>query len=190
MMWREKRWLLVTLGVLLTLNLAFFFTYRLRYQSRVESLDQRLLQSQDELTRARNERLLAEKRLAEYRAIEENIQAVHRDLWATPAERLGPLMIEIRELARRSGINGPKGVQYAQAPRKKGDDTVIMTVSFGVEGSYEQLRALLNLIELSKQFVIIDQITLAGGSSESNLRLQVQLRTLFHQPAPARGEQG
>src|SRR5205807_1245036 len=39
MIWREKRILLIVLGVLLLANTIFFFTYRVQYVSRLEDLD-------------------------------------------------------------------------------------------------------------------------------------------------------
>ena len=37
MIWREKRVLLIVLGVLLAANTVFFFTYRVQYKNRLQS---------------------------------------------------------------------------------------------------------------------------------------------------------
>jgi hypothetical protein len=60
---------------------------------------------------------------------------------------------------------------------------VTVTIVFVAQGTYQQLRHLINRLELSNQFVIIDAITLGSGSSPDNLTLSVRLKTLFREPA-------
>jgi hypothetical protein len=183
MIWRERRFLLGTLGAILLLNVIFFFTYRLRFEERVNDLDRRYEQSQSQLLEARNDRLNAERTVRELEAIEKNVSFVYTSLWARPSERLGPLMLEIRHLATRSGVAGPTNISYQEQRQQKSDrDLLMMTISFNVEGNYESMRRLLNLIELSDQFVIIESVGLTGGGSEANfLRLNITLRTVFRE---------
>lgn len=178
MIWREKRWLLIVLGALLLANLLFFVTYRVRFQQRVEALDGRLDQTREQLASARAARAAAEKELATYRQIVTTVDTVYDRWWATPEDRLAPLLIELRSLAKRSGLV-PRSISYSQAEAKKEGDTSSLTISFGVAGSYDQIRRLINLLELSDQFVIIDEITLGQGSGEA-LHLNIRLRTLFN----------
>ena len=49
MIWREKRVLLIVLGLLLLANTIFFFTYRVQYVSRLQDLDARQEQTQTKL---------------------------------------------------------------------------------------------------------------------------------------------
>ena len=64
--------------------------------------------------------------------------------------------------------------------------TTMVSVSFTVQGTYEQIRRLINLLELSDQFVIIDGIGLAGGGSDTkNLTMNIRLKTLFREPVAA-----
>jgi hypothetical protein len=184
MIWREKRWLLVVLGALLLANLLFFVTYRVRFEQRVEALDGRLDQTSAELAQARASRLAAEKELATYRQVVTTVDKVYHDWWGSPEDRLAPLLIELRSLAKRSGLN-PRTINYSQAQAKKEGDTSSLEISFGVSGSYDQIRRLFNLLELSDQFVIIDEISLGQGSSQE-LFLEIRLRTLFAERGPVR----
>ncbi len=184
MIWREKRWLLIVLGALLLANLAFFVTYRVRFQQRVEALDGRLDQTREQLAQARASRLAAEKELATYRQVVTTVDKVYGDWWGSPEDRLAPLLIELRSLAKRSGLV-PRTINYSQADAQKEGDTSSLSISFGVSGSYDQIRRLINLLELSDQFVIIDEVTLGSGNSEA-LHLNIRLRTLFAEPGPAR----
>ena len=54
MIWREKRVLLIVLGLLLLADTIFFFTYRVQYVSRLQDLDARQEQTQTKLEQARN----------------------------------------------------------------------------------------------------------------------------------------
>ena len=62
--------------------------------------------------------------------------------------------------------------------RKYGTNAETVTINFAVQGNYQQVRRLINLLELSQQFVIIDQITLASSEND-RLTLNLQLKTLF-----------
>ncbi|HEY0787403.1 MAG TPA: hypothetical protein VGE86_02080 [Thermoanaerobaculia bacterium] len=184
MIWKERRWLLLVLGALLLANLLFFVTYRVRFQQRVEALDVRLDQTREQLSGARAARTAAEKELAVYRQIITTLDTVYDDWWGSPQDRLAPLLIELRSLAKRSGLV-PRSISYSQAEARKEGDTSSLTIAFGVAGSYDQIRRLINLLELSDQFVIIDEITLGQGNDQT-LHLNIRLRTLFNAgPAPA-----
>ena len=188
MIWREHRVLLIVLAVLLVANAIFFFTYRVQYEARLKALDARLQQSEDGLQRARNKRLQAEQAVASYRKVQTDLQMLYNSSWATEPERLTRLYAEIRRLAAASGIVMPKTFSFARTEDKEmqktgGIGTVTVTISFTAQGTYQQLRRLINRLELSNQFVILDAINLGSGSSPDNLTLNVRLKTLFREPA-------
>ena len=63
------------------------------------------------------------------------------------------------------------------------------TITFSVDGSYAQLRQLINFIELSDSFLILDEVSLRGNDVEGTpLRISLKLSTLFtvNSAAPAR----
>lgn len=193
MIWREKRWLLISLGIFLLANLVFFLTYRVRFEQRVSATNERLDQATQGLQEARADRAAAEAELKTYRQVMTASEQVYRDWWGTSDERLGAILIEMRDLARKSELP-PRSVSYGQAavdrPAGEGAPTApsgntaltgtsALTISFGVSGSYQQVRRLINLIELSDQFIVIDEIGLNEIGSSGQLNLTLQLRTLF-----------
>ena len=188
MIWREHRVLLIVLAVLLVANAIFFFTYRVQYEARLKALDVRLQQSEDNLQRAHNKRLQAEQAEASYRKVQTDLQMLYNSSWATEPERLTRLYAEVKRLAAASGIVMPKTFSFARTEDREmqktgGIGTVTVTISFTAQGTYQQLRRLINRLELSNQFVIIDAINLGSGSSPDNLTLNVRLKTLFREPA-------
>jgi Tfp pilus assembly protein PilO len=180
MNWRERRWLLVILVVLLVGNLAFFFTYRVRYQQRVEALDRASEAATADLEAAKERRARAEQTLAGYRKIDQDIQSVYDEHWSTPERRLTQLLLELRSMENRSRLV-PQATSFVLTESRKEFGTREMGIQFSVRGTYSQIRQLINLIELSPHFVVIDSISLAEAGEEGTqlLSMNLQLRTLF-----------
>lgn len=188
--WREKRVLLAILGLLLAANTFFFFTYRIQYEKRLRDLDDRREQSETRLTQARSARLAAEGRVAAYRRIRRDVEDVYTQQWATEAERLTALIREVKRLAAASQLPSRsysfvrEGRAGAGEGAKVGAEVV--GISFSVHGNYRQVRRLINLLELSRQFVIIDSIALSSSDND-NLTLTLHLKTLFRDTDTAAG---
>jgi Tfp pilus assembly protein PilO len=185
MIWREKRILLIVLGVLLLANTIFFFTYRVQYVSRLEDLDAKQEQTKAHLNEVRHARVTAEQQLAAYKKVQTDLQMLYNDRWSTPMLRLTALIDEVKRLAAASHLE-PPSYQFTSSETKndltKGSiGTTTVGIAFTVQGTYEQVRRLINLLELSDQFVIIDSISLgsSGVAAEKTLTLNIRLKTLF-----------
>ena len=198
MIWREKRILLIVLGVLLAANTVFFFTYRVRYQSRLDDLDKRLASAEKNLAEARAARQATESRIQGYRKTESDIAEIFDRHWSTQSKRFTIMIAEVKRLSEASGLvpssysfdhgavkNAPgiAGIAAGNAPgttsRVRADiGATEVGMSFNVQGTYEQVRRLINLFELSNQFVIIDRISLSS-SKEARLSLNIHVKTLF-----------
>jgi hypothetical protein len=202
MIWREKRVLLIVLGLLLLANTLFFFTYRVQYVSRLHDLDARQTQSEAQLDQARNARITAEQQLAAYKKVQADLQVLYNERWSTPMQRLTALIDEVKRLAAASHLQPPayafttgESKQLANAPSTKGSiGTTTVGIAFTVQGTYEEIRRLINLLELSDQFVIIDSIGLGanGSGTDKILTLNIRLKTLFkdvRSTAPAANRQ-
>lgn len=187
MIWREHRLLLIVLGVALAANAVFFFTYRVQYESRLQALDTRLQQTEDQLQRARNKRMAAEQQLASYNKVQTDLQNLYNYRWSTKAQRLTALINELKRMGAATQLD-PNSMAFSQAQDRDaqktgGVGTSTVTISFSVHGTYQQIRRLINLLELSDQFVIIDGINLAsGGPGDGNLTLNLRLKTVFREP--------
>ena len=191
MIWREKRILLIILALILAANAMFFFTYRVQYQTRLDALDARLEQVQGELDATRGARIRAEQTLKSYRKVENDVMKVFDEHWATQPERFTKLFSEVTRLAMASSLE-PASYNFAKGEakrvsatgrRKETLDANEVSISFGVTGTYEQMRRLINLLELSRQFVIIEGINLSTLQGES-LTLDLRLKTIFRDEKP------
>ena len=195
MIWREKRILLSILGVLLAANALFFFTYRVQYQSRLDSLDVRMAETKKQLDDARAARVSAERRYQSYQQIEKDVQEIYNEHWATQRERLTAMIGEVKRLTLASSLV-PSSIGFTKtdveikstptAGRRTATANLGASevgISFGVAGTYEQVRRLINLLELSRQFVIIRQVGLAAREG-NQLTLSLELKTLFRDEKP------
>jgi hypothetical protein len=191
MIWREKRILLLVLGLLLLGNVVFFLTYRVQYQSRLDEMTARLDQAGDQLDRTRRARAEAELALQAYRKVERDVQLVYDETWSTQPKRLTALIAEVKRLAVASNAV-PQTLSFARqeaedkrvARRTKDVGAREVSIGFSVEANYQQVRRMINLLELSNQFVIIDKIALAQGEGDQ-LTLNLRIKTLFRDEAAA-----
>jgi Tfp pilus assembly protein PilO len=180
MIWREKRIVLIVLGVLLAANAVFFLTYRVRYEERLKDQQLRKDQAEGRLNEARAHRAAAEKQYAAIRQTQRDIQAIYDERWSTQKARLAPMIVEVQRLVAASGLT-PRSYGLAEQVEKKDLGTRSVTINFGVAGTYQQIRRFINLSELSSQFMSIDQLSLAtsGGADPNQLALTVRVKTLF-----------
>lgn len=195
MIWREKRILLLLLAALLLGNIVFFLTYRVQYQTRLDEMDARLEQAEGQLTQTRQSRADAEAKLLGYKKVERDVQQVFDEHWSTRLRRLTLFIVEVKRLANASNAV-PRTYSFSKTDEAKstvrsarGSDVAIganeVQITFSVDASYDQIRRMINLLELSQQFVIIEGVSLSSGG-EDKLNLSLRLKTLFRdEDAPA-----
>lgn len=187
MIWREKRILLIILGLLLAANIVFFFTYRVQYKARLDAYDLRHDQARAQLQEAKRSRMAAEAQVAAYRRTERDVQLIFNEKWATENERFTRLVTEVKRLAMAANLS-PASISYSRSEVRSGGTTAKgrsrMTgatevgMTFAVRGTYQQVRRLINMLELSQHFVIIDRLDLSSADGET-LNMNLSIKTLF-----------
>ena len=187
MIWREKRITLIILGVLFAVAIGFFLTYRVQYESRLQELDADLHHEEARLADARNARVAAERQYTAYRRTEHDLQVLYNERFATQEQRLIALINEVKHLAVASELV-PKTYSFARTELKGRNDASVgantVMITFAVQGTYAQLRRLINLLELSNQFIIIDSVGLSSAQNDSTLNINLRLKTLFRETPP------
>jgi hypothetical protein len=176
--WKERRAWILGIGAFLVLNTIFFFTYRVRYEERVDDARARLAQAKEQLSVAKARRVDYEQQLAAHKEMVTTIATVYDTWWSTPDKRLTKMITEVRTLVGKCGLN-VEAVTYAKGDTSQDGETTTMEVTFTVQGTYLQLRQLINLLELSDQFIIIDSVSFAGDDPSGAIGLNLRLRTIF-----------
>jgi len=183
MIWREKQRLLIPIALFLLVNIVFFLTYRVRYADRVNELHGRLEAAKESLQRAKTERKTRQAELAGYKDVVKTIDTIYNSWWSTPDQRLTRLILEVRSLTERSQLKEPPSTSYEpSAIQKKDFSTSTVGISFSVVGSYANVRKFINLLELSRQFLIIDQVAINNSGqvgSSTPLQMTIHLKTVF-----------
>jgi Tfp pilus assembly protein PilO len=175
--WRERWHLWVPALGFLLVNLALVSTYRFGYAGRVEALEARL-----ERETTRWEELVAERRALEQAfaragANRDRLAELYRDRLAPERVRLTRMIAEVKDLAVRAGL-APEAISYPEQEYEK-YGLIKKSFVFGVEGTYEALRQLINLLEVSDSFLALEQVALSESSGSGRLRINLRLATLF-----------
>ena len=214
MIWREKRIPLIILGLFLLANAVFFFTYRVQYENRLQALEADKSAAEQRLMGLRAERAKTDQQIASYRKAQGDLNVIYNEKWATEPERLTALINEVKRLEQASQLIGRThsyGKSEKDAKATPGLGTDVVTIAFTVQGTYPQVRRLINLLEISDQIVIIDAVSLNGTNdvaaaapagapppagpppsllgpgSSGPLTLTLRLKTIFRAMAPPPG---
>ena len=195
MIWREKRVWLVVLALALAADVFVFVTYRVQFQKRIDDVNERQKEATLRLSQAQAARLSAQDTYKRYLKVQSDLDALYDTKWGTQDERLIPWINEVKRLAEASQLV-PKVLNFTKDEGKdKGSDATtlkgknvaarMVTISYTVEGNYQQVRRLINALELSEQFVIIDTLAVTASGENSNaLTVNLRLKTLFREPVP------
>jgi Tfp pilus assembly protein PilO len=178
---RDAVKILLVLGALLLVDAVFHFAV-LRPQSlAVARLEEEKATFDESFRRSRKR---AEQVKEAYQTAvkrQEEIEYFYGTMMSTKQERLALAQDEILRIGKSfNTIPDPLNLD----PKELEDQGVeMLTISFPLEGGYENLRRFVNALETSENLLIIDQINLtenrAGGRG---LRLAIDVTTYFDAP--------
>ncbi len=181
--WSEnhRRWLPAAL--FLAVNVVGLLVFLTTFSTDVEAGRSRLSRRAGELDELRAHRTQAEEAVYRVRTSRAGLAEFYGERLAPESESLTRVLAEVKELCRRAGVR-PSAIAYGRE-RLEGQRVLRRSIDFAVIGSYEQLRQLVNLFELSNAFLILEGVTLRGSDSAGqNLDISLQLSTLFTLGAP------
>jgi Tfp pilus assembly protein PilO len=101
-------------------------------------------------------------------------------------ETLLPAIEEIHKAARDEGIELGREA-YAPEAARAGQPARVR-IELPVSGSYEQIVGFLSRLERSKQFLVVDEVSLGAGS-DGEARLAIVV-SAYYREAPAAGSAG
>lgn len=177
--WRLRLWVWVPALLFFLANATAYVVYRFGFADRVESLEARLEATRTELAPLEAKRTHLERLIRRSENNEQEIRGLYDERFSTRSQRLILITAEVKRLARSAGLN-PSAFTYPQEPIKE-YGLVKRSFSFSVDGTYLELRKLINLLELSDSFLTLEEVTLDGEAGEQGpeLRIRLHLSTLF-----------
>ncbi|MCH7666626.1 MAG: hypothetical protein IH936_11940 [Acidobacteria bacterium] len=176
--WSRNLKLWLPSAVFLFLTVVFLGVFALEFADEAQVARTRLARRTEELDVIRAQRKHAQGIVEKVRASEEGLADFYGRRLSTEREALTRILAEIKDLCRRAGIP-PTSLAYERQVLE-GQDVSRRTITFSVDGTYAQLRQLINFIELSDSFLILDEVALRGNDVEGTpLRISLSLSTLF-----------
>jgi len=189
-----RRGLLLWLPALLffVANLVALLVFQARYSGRAEVSQEELATAERDVEIVVDRRRELEERLAGIDTTRRQVEEFYAQRLAPESERLTRIIAEVKDLASRSGLQ-PQAISY---PQQVIEDYGLRQRSlvFQVEGTYADLRKLVNLLEISDSFLTLEQVSLSGqGGAGARLAIQLRISTLFsidgQQPLAAEAEE-
>jgi hypothetical protein len=175
----ERRWFWLPALILLALNGTLYVGYRTLLSERFDLAAVKRERLEKEYQAATEQRDGLKRSLDGWRAAEASIAEFYGRI-GRREERLPELLQEIDELARKVGAV-PHQLRFGQTEIGEAD-LVEFSIEFPFEGDYGSVRTLLNLLEITPSFLIVDSFNLSSaGELQEKVRLQFRLRTVFHQ---------
>ena len=180
---RRRLWVWVPALVFLAANLALLSTYRLVYADRVEARREALADREADLAELQERSGELSELVSTARGSRERLRDLYRERLATERDRFTAVTAEIRELARRAGLE-PSAMSYPT--QEIGEYGLVeRRFTFSVQGTYEELRRFVNFLELTPSFVALEQVSLSEDEG-ARLGIRLSLSTLFVEGARAR----
>lgn len=175
--WWERRWWWLPAVALLVVDLLALGWYQLAYSGFTRSADQQLASRTAELERLEQVVTRRQADVARLHHNQRELDAFYSERLGPPSERLTKVIAEVRSLARSAGLQ-PTAIEY---PREEIGEfgLVERSFSFAVRGSYAELRRFINLLEVTSTFLTLEEVQLTGRGDGSELRISLQLSTLF-----------
>lgn len=174
--WRRRLGFWVPALAFFLANLALFSAYRLVYAGRIESLRGTLEQREEVLAELQDQSGELTGLEARARSSRLGMDELYRDRLSTERGRFTAVTAEIRDLARRAGLE-PRAMSYP-TEEIEGYGLVKRYFTFNVQGTYVELRRFVNFLELTSSFVTLEEVGLSGGEG-AQLGIRLKLSTLF-----------
>jgi hypothetical protein len=174
--WRSRWWIWALPLLFVLANAALFVVHPGRTGAGFADMEKELESESQALAAMTEKERAAQEVLAAARASRGALDELYHDRFSTEAERLTQLIGEVKRLAQRAGLE-PASISY---PEETIDEygLVRMSLVFGVEGTYQELRTLVNLIELSDLFLVLERVGMRD-SAAAGVGTSLQVSTFF-----------
>ena len=179
--WRQRLWIWVPALLFFLANAGAFAVYKLGYAGRIETLQETLQRQAETVKDIQSKRKQMETMIARVRTNEQQVEQLYADRLSTRSERLTKITAEIQRLEKTAGLV-PKSISF---PENEIEEYGLIKRSyvFSVQGTYANLRRFVSLLETSRSFLSLDEITVANNTEGPELKIDLSISTLFARDA-------
>jgi Tfp pilus assembly protein PilO len=178
---RDALKICAVLGALLLLNLVFTLAVLRPRSNRVRSLEVEKATFDQTYRRAETQARLAAESYERASQVQQQLEEFYGVMMSTARDRLGRTQAEILRIGEKFDTL-PDPLQLNPKDLEE-QEVQLLTISFPLQGGYENLRGFVNEMERSSQLLIIDQINMAENrAGAGGLRLNIDVTTYFDAP--------
>lgn len=182
--WRQRLWIWVPALLFFLANVVAFAVYTVGYGGRLDALDDTLASQEQTLKTLKDGQREAQVMLARVRTNEQQVEQLYAERLSTRSRRLTGVTAEVQAMARKAGLV-PRMFTYPERDIEEFGLTQRSFI-FNVQGTYTELRRFINLVEVSRSFLSIDEVRVGGNEETAELDISLKISTLFAQG----GEEG
>ena len=172
--WRRSVRIWLPGALLCVLGLGLLGAYRLVLAEEAELGRGLLSRRVAELEEIRLEELHLQNLLDAARTTKDGLAHFYDGRLSTEQQMLTKVIAEVKRLAEQAGLE-PAAIGYDKDTLER-QDMVQQSLDFRVIGTYAQLRTLVNFIELSETFLVLERISLRGIDEQNVGQLAINLR--------------
>ncbi|HEV2855435.1 MAG TPA: hypothetical protein VHC97_21765 [Thermoanaerobaculia bacterium] len=180
--WRQRLWVWVPALLFFLANAGAFAVYTVGYRGRIDALQEELDSQEGTLKQLAAEQRDAQTMLNRVRTNEQQVEQLYAERLSTRSRRLTGVTAEVKDLARKAGLVVPRTLSYPEEEIQE-FGLIRRSFVFSVQGTYVELRKFINLIEVSRSFLSIDEVTVTGNEAGAELNISLRLSTLFARDA-------
>lgn len=176
---REHRMWLLPLGIAMVANIGIFGAGVLPLSSAVAAAEQRAATAARSLAAAEQEYSRAEATREAQTLATRDLQIFYRDVLPTSfAEARRITHVRLTQMAEANGVRYERMTASPEVGRESALER--LSVTMGLAGDYEDIRAFLYTLETSEDFIVIENISLEEASGNgAPLALTLTLSTYY-----------
>ncbi len=173
--WRKYVAAVVTLLFVVDFALAVFIWQGGREGPETKRRQRDRLELQAKLLKADVER--GEKIKASLPQVGQDCDGFYKENFLPASTGYSAVLAELTDITHKAGLK-TGGVTFQQK-ELKGHGVTQIAMKTTVEGDYPALIQFIHALERSKNFYLLDNLTLASGGSTAGIKLNLDLRTFF-----------
>lgn len=176
--WRRMLKLWLPGLLLLIVNMGVLSTYRFLLAGQAQMRSSRVERLSAELAELQAHRQALDEVMTKAEVNRLRVEEFYAGWLSSEAERLTQVIAEVKKMARASGVE-TSGFRYPDEILEE-YELVRRSIVFSVEGSYKELRRFIHSIELSDQFLILEEVGVNESRGEdSTIKVRMGVSTLF-----------
>jgi len=175
--WRQRLWVWLPALLFFLANVGAFAVYKLGYAGRVESLQSTLDTQKQTLSQLTANQQESRILLARVQTNEQQVKQLYAERLSSRRRRLTGITAEVKEMAQKTGLV-PRTFTYPEEEFQQ-FGLIKRSFVFNANGTYPELRKFISLLEASRSFLALDELTVSSNTQGQELNFALSLSTLF-----------